>query len=77
VDTYRKAAAEQGQRPAISHQIIDVYRSAKNLEAVRKEVDAAVARCAPASGQGDVGTYLMLASVYEKGRLFAEEAGAG
>ena len=76
MDSYRKAATlNKENSAAISLQIIDTYRTAKNADAVRKEVDAAAAELrAGMKGKGDVPTLLMLASVYEKGRVFAEEA---
>jgi tetratricopeptide (TPR) repeat protein len=76
IDAFRKAAtANKENSTAISLQIIDTYRAAKNLEGVRKEVDAASAELRTRmNGKGDVPTLLMLASVYEKGKSFAEEA---
>ena len=75
VDAYRKAATlNKENSAAISLQIIDVYRAAKNTDGVHKEVDAAAAELrARIKGKGDVATFLMLASVYEKGKFFAEE----
>jgi tetratricopeptide (TPR) repeat protein len=78
VDTYRKAATlNKENSAAISLQIIDTYRAAKNSDGVRKEIDAAAAELrARMKGKSDVPTLLMLASVYEKGKVFAEEAKA-
>jgi tetratricopeptide (TPR) repeat protein len=75
IDAYRKAAAlNKENSAAISLQVIDTYRAAKNTAGIRKEVDAAAAELrAHMNGKGDVSTLLMLASVYEKGKLFAEE----
>ncbi len=76
VETYRKASAlNKENSTAISLQIIDTYRAAKNTEGVRKEVDTAAADLrSKMNGKGDVPAFLMLASVYEKGKFFAEEA---
>jgi tetratricopeptide (TPR) repeat protein len=76
IEAYRKASAlNKENSAAISLQIIDTYRTAKNPESARKEVDAAAAELRTRiKGKADVGTLLMLASVYEKGRLFVEEA---
>ena len=76
VDAYRKAAALNKENSLdISKQIIDTYRTAKNADGVRKEVDAAAAELrAQMKGKGDVPGLLMLASVYEKGKFFGEEA---
>jgi tetratricopeptide (TPR) repeat protein len=76
IDAYRKAATlNKENSAAISLQIIDSYRAAKNADGVRKEVDAAAAELRTRmKGKGDVPTLLMLASVYEKGKFFAEEA---
>ena len=54
VDTYRKAATlNKENSDAISLQIIDTYRAAKNTEGVRKEVDAKAAEIAhPHERQG-------------------------
>jgi tetratricopeptide (TPR) repeat protein len=78
VDAYRKASAlNKENSAAISLQIIDTYRSAKNPDGVRKEVDAAAAELrAHIKGKADVPTLLMLASVYEKGKYYGEEAKA-
>ena len=76
VDAYRKAATlNKENSAAISLQIIDTYRAAKNPEGVHKEVDAAAAELRTRmNGKADVPALLMLASVYEKGRFFTEEA---
>jgi tetratricopeptide (TPR) repeat protein len=76
VDAYRKAAAlNKENSPSLSLKIIDTYRTAKNADGVRKEVDAATAELrARMKGKGDIPTLLMLASIYEKGKFFAEEA---
>ena len=76
VDTYRKAATLNKENDtAISLQIIDTYRTAKNPEGVRKEVESAAAEIRThINGKPDVPTLLMLASVYEKGKFFTEEA---
>ena len=78
VDAYRKATALNKENSLDnSKQIIDTYRAAKNADGVRKEVDAAAAELrAQMKGKGDVPSLLMLASVYEKGKFFAEEAKA-
>lgn len=75
VDAYRKAAAVNKENSdAVSLQIVDTFRAAKNTEGVRKEVDAKAAEIrSRMSGKGDVPTLLLLASFYEKGRYFAEE----
>jgi tetratricopeptide (TPR) repeat protein len=76
VDAYRKASAlNKENSAALSLQIIDTYRSAKNADGVRKEVEASAAELrAHIKGKADVPTLLMLASVYEKGKYYAEEA---
>ena len=76
VDAYRKATALNKENSLDnSKQIIDTYRAAKNADGVRKEVDAAAAELrAQMKGKGDVPSLLMLASVYEKGKFFGEEA---
>ncbi len=76
VDAFRKAAAlNKENSSAISLQIIDTYRTAKNAEGARKEVEAAAAELrARIKGKGDIPTLLMLASVYEKGKMYGEEA---
>jgi tetratricopeptide (TPR) repeat protein len=76
VDAYRKASTlNKENSAAISLQIIDTYRAAKNPEGVHKEVDAAAAELRTRmNGKADVPALLMLASVYEKGRFFTEEA---
>ncbi len=76
IDAFRKAATlNKENSPAISLQIIDTYRTAKNADGARKEVDAAVAELrARIKGKGDIPTLLTLASVYEKGKIFGEEA---
>lgn len=76
VDAYRKGVTlNKENSPSLSLKIIDAYRTAKNADGVRKEVDAAAAELrARIKGKGDVLTLLMLASVYEKGKFFAEEA---
>ena len=81
IDAFRKAAAlnkdNSNASAAISLQIIDTYRTARNAEGARKEVDAAAAELrARMKAKGDVDTLLMLASVYEKGKLFGDEAKA-
>jgi tetratricopeptide (TPR) repeat protein len=76
VDAYRKAAAlNKENSDAISLQIIDTYRAAKNADGVHKEVEAAAAELrARMKGKDDMPGLLMLASVYEKGKYFVEEA---
>jgi tetratricopeptide (TPR) repeat protein len=76
IDAFRKAAAlNKENSPSISLQIIDTYRTAKNADGARKEVDAAALELrARIKGKGDVSDLLLLASVYEKGKLFGEEA---
>jgi tetratricopeptide (TPR) repeat protein len=76
VDTYRKAAAlNKENSAAISLQIIDTYRTSKNTDGIRKEVESAAAELrAHMKGKGDIPSLLMLASIYEKGRSFGEEA---
>src|SRR5664280_1125724 len=76
VDAYRKATALNKENSLDnSKQIIDTYRAAKNTDGVRKEVDAAAAELrAQMKGKADVPALLMLASVYEKGKFFADEA---
>ena len=78
IDTYRKTAAlSKEDSDAISLQIIDTYRAAKNPEGVRKEVDAKAAEIrARMKGKADLGQLLLLSSVYEHGRLYPEEAKA-
>ena len=76
IDAYRKASAlNKENSPSISLQIIDTYRTAKNADGARKEVDAAALELrARIKGKSDVSNLLLLASVYEKGKLFGEEA---
>ena len=76
VDAYRKASELNKEDSAsISLQIIDTYRAAKNPEGVKKETAAVVAELrGRMTGKGDVPTLLSLAAVYEKAKLFAEEA---
>jgi tetratricopeptide (TPR) repeat protein len=76
IDTYRKAATLNKENDtAISLQIIDTYRTAKNPDGVRKEVESAAAEIRThMNGKPDVQSLLMLASVYEKGKVFTEEA---
>ena len=76
VDAYRKATALNKENSLDnSKQIIDTYRAAKNAEGVRKEVDAAAAELrAQMKGKADVPAFLMLASVYDKAKFYAEEA---
>ena len=76
IDTYRKAATLNKENDtAISLQIIDTYRTAKNPDGVRKEVEAAAAEIRThMNGKPDVQSLLMLASVYEKGKVYTEEA---
>jgi tetratricopeptide (TPR) repeat protein len=76
VDAYRKASAlNKENSAAISLQIIDTYRTAKNTDGVHKEVESAAAELrAHMKGKGDIPTLLMLASVYEKGKYYGEEA---
>jgi tetratricopeptide (TPR) repeat protein len=76
IDAFRKAATlNKENSPAISLQIIDTYRTAKNADGARKEVDAAATELrARIKIKGDIPTLLMLASVYEKGKMFGEEA---
>jgi len=78
VDTYRKAAAlNKENADGISLQIIDTYRAAKNNESLRKEVDTKASEIrARMKGKGDVQAYLLLASFYEKGKFYNEEAKA-
>jgi tetratricopeptide (TPR) repeat protein len=76
VDAYRKASTLNKENSLDnSKQIIDTYRTAKNADGVRKEVDAAAAELRTRmNGKGDVPALLTLASVYEKGKFFTEEA---
>lgn len=76
VDTYRKAIAlSKDDSPSISLQIIDTYRAAKNTEGIRKEVDAAAADIRTRmAGKADTPSLLMLASLYEKGKVFSKES---
>jgi tetratricopeptide (TPR) repeat protein len=76
VDAYRKASAlNKENSDAITLQIIDTYRAAKNTDGVRKEVESSAAELrARMKGKPDLPGLLMLASVYEKGKYFTEEA---
>jgi tetratricopeptide (TPR) repeat protein len=76
VDAYRKATALNKENSLDnSKQIIDTYRAAKNAEGIRKEVDAAAAELrSQMKGKADVPAFLMLASVYDKAKFYAEEA---
>jgi tetratricopeptide (TPR) repeat protein len=76
VDAYRKAAAlSKEDAPSISLQIIDTYRAAKNMDAVRKEVDTVAADLRTRmGGKADTPGLLMLASIYEKGKFYTKEA---
>ncbi|MGD0775505.1 MAG: tetratricopeptide repeat protein [Candidatus Solibacter sp.] len=76
VDAYRKASAlNKENSDAITLQIIDTYRAAKNTDGVRKEVESSAAELrARMKGKPDMPGLLMLASFYEKGKYFAEEA---
>jgi tetratricopeptide (TPR) repeat protein len=76
IDAFRKASAiNKDNAPDYSLQIIDTYRTARNNEGVRREVEAASADLrSRMKGKPDLENLLKLASVYEKGRIFAEEA---
>ncbi len=72
-----RAAAKLNKSPSISLQIIDTYRAAKDPEGARKETDAAIAELrTQANGKNTVQLNLALATVYEKSKRYAEEAGA-
>lgn len=72
-----RTAAKLTKSPAISMQIIDTYRAAKDPENARKETDAAIADLkTQANGKNTVQLNLALASIYEKAKRYGEEAGA-
>ena len=72
-----RAAAKLNKSPAISLQIIDTYRAAKDPEGARKETDAAIAELrTQANGKNTVQLNLALATVYEKSKRYAEESAA-
>jgi tetratricopeptide (TPR) repeat protein len=76
VDSFRKAST-LSKDPRLPLQIIDTYRAAKDPENVRKEVDAAVADLRTQAGSKmTVRVQLAVASIYEKGKRFADEAAA-
>jgi tetratricopeptide (TPR) repeat protein len=74
VDTLRKAMAlNKDESVQYYIAIIDTYRIAKDTDAVRREVDAAAAEIRKsANGKLDYQGYADLASVYEKGKRWAE-----
>ncbi|MEO8596379.1 MAG: tetratricopeptide repeat protein [Candidatus Solibacter sp.] len=76
VETYRKSAAlNKDDSDAISLQIIDTLRAAKNADGVKKEVDAKAAEIrGRLKGKQDLGQLLLLSSVYEHARYYPEEA---
>jgi tetratricopeptide (TPR) repeat protein len=72
-----RAAAKLGKSPAISLQIIDTYRAAKDPENARKEADAAISDIrSRANGKMTAQTHLELATIYEKAKRYSDEAAA-
>jgi tetratricopeptide (TPR) repeat protein len=72
-----RAAAKIAKSPAISLQIIDTYRAAKDPENTRKEAEAAVADLrTSAGGKNSVQLQLNIASIYDKAKRPAEVAAA-
>ena len=78
VDTFRKAMALNKEDSVHFYlNIIDSYRAAKDLEAVRKETDAAVAEVRKAAGgKADFQTPFEVAAVYEKAKRWSDMAKA-
>jgi len=72
-----RAAAKLGKNPAVSMQLIDTYRAAKDPENARKEADAAIADLrTQAAGKNTIQLQLGIASIQEKAKRYAEEAAA-
>jgi tetratricopeptide (TPR) repeat protein len=73
-ESFRKALAlnkEDGTQYYLN--IIDTYRTAKDNEAVKREVDIALSEIRKAAGpKPEFQTYLDLAAVYEKGKRWSE-----
>jgi len=76
VDSFRKAMALNKDESAHFYlQVIDTYRTAKDNEGVRREVDAAAADIRKSAGsKAEFQTYMDLAGIYEKGKRWAEMA---
>ncbi|HJZ98328.1 MAG TPA: tetratricopeptide repeat protein [Candidatus Solibacter sp.] len=74
VETFRKAMALNKEESGHFYlQIIDSYRSAKDNEGVRREVDNAATEMRKAAGsKADFQTYSDLASLYEKAKRWNE-----
>jgi tetratricopeptide (TPR) repeat protein len=75
-DTFRKALALNKEESTHFYlQIIDTYRTAKDSDAVKREVDAAAAEIRKSAGaKADFQTYFDLANVYEKGKRWTDMA---
>lgn len=72
-----RLAGKLTKSPAISLQIIDTYRAAKDNESARKEADAAILEMrTQANGKNTPQLNLALATVYEKAKRPAEQAAA-
>jgi tetratricopeptide (TPR) repeat protein len=72
-----RAAAKLTRSPAISMQIIDTYRAAKEPENARKETEAAITELkTQANGKDTVALNLALATIYEKAKRYGDEAAA-
>ena len=74
VETFRKAMALNKEDVTRYHlNIIDTYRTAKDLDAVKREVDVAAAETRKAAGsKPEYQTYADLAAIYEKGKRWTE-----
>jgi tetratricopeptide (TPR) repeat protein len=74
VDTFRKAMALNKEDAAHFYlNILDTYRIAHDSEAMKKEVDNAVAEIKKAaSGKPDFQTWIDVAAVYEKGKRWTD-----
>jgi tetratricopeptide (TPR) repeat protein len=72
-----RAAGKLSKSPAISLQIIDTYRAAKEPENARKEADAAVVEIRTrANGKITPQVHIELATIYEKAKRQNDEAAA-
>ena len=72
-----RLAGKLSKSPAISLQIIDTYRAAKDNESARKEADAAILEMrTQANGKNTAQLNLALATIYEKAKRPADEAAA-
>ncbi|HTS64906.1 MAG TPA: tetratricopeptide repeat protein [Candidatus Acidoferrales bacterium] len=76
VDTYRKALAMSKEDSVHFYlNIVDTYRAAKDMEAARREIDAAAAEIRKSAGsKADFQTYSDLAALYEKGKRWSDMA---